>query len=94
MFVKAARSGTGVVLLRSGQWGAPGQFYAGATPWVLCASVRDPCFIKALADPRFNRVVGWEREGARMLRKQRFELLEQSAEVTLWGRKAAAAPPR
>jgi GPI mannosyltransferase 3 len=94
MFVKAARSGTGVVLLHSGQWGAPGHFYAGATPWVLCASVRDRCFARALADPRFDRVVGWEGEGVRTLRKQRFELLEQSAEVTLWGRKAAPAAPR
>jgi GPI mannosyltransferase 3 len=94
LFVKAARSGTGVVLLHSGQWGAPGQFYAGGTPWVLCPSVRDPCFARALADPRFDRVVGWEREGARTLRKQRFELLEQSAEVTLWGREAAPAAPR
>jgi phosphatidylinositol glycan class B len=94
MFVKAARSGTGVVLLHSGQWGAPGQFYAGATPWVLCASSRDPCFAKALADPRFDRVVGWEREGARALRAQHFEVLDRAAEVTLWGRSDASAPTR
>ena len=94
MFVKAARSGTGVVLLHSGQWGAPGQFYAGTTPWVLCASVHDPCFLNALADPRFDRVVGWEGEGARSLRKQRFEIIEQSAEVRLWARQAAPAPRR
>jgi hypothetical protein len=94
MFVKAARSGSGVVLLHSGQWGAPGYFYAGETPWVLCPTARDPCLARALADPRFDRVVGWEREGARVLGKQGFELLEQSAEVTLWGRQTAPAAPR
>lgn len=95
MFVKGARGGTGVVLLHSGTWGAPGHFYSGTRPWLLCDVVEDKrCLRNALADPTFNRVVGWKDEGARALKKAGFRQLERRGAAILWGRPPPQANER
>jgi hypothetical protein len=86
LFLKASRSGTGVVLLHSGTWGAPGYFYANGRPWIMCETGYDRCLRDAIKDPRYNRVIGWKLEGAKALRSSGFALIERKAEVTLWAR--------
>jgi GPI mannosyltransferase 3 len=90
MFVKAARGGTGVVLLHPGPetMETPGQFYAATKPWQLCRTHRGDCLRTAIEDPRFNRVVGRQRQGARQLGAHGFGLAEQRAGITLWTRPA------
>lgn len=86
LFVKAARGGTGVVITKSGKWGAPGYFYAAGKPWKLCDRPDDPCTQRALKSRTYNRVVGFQRIGAKALRARGFDVLEEQGNFTLWGR--------
>jgi hypothetical protein len=94
LFLKAARSGTGLVLVHSGTWGAPGYFYANGRPWIMCETSHDRCLQDAIKQPRFNRVIGWRLEGAKALRTRGFALVEQQADATLWARDAGWDPRR
>jgi len=87
LFVSGVRSGTGVVITKSGLWGAPGFFYAARRPWRLCGdSPSDACTLRAIKSPKFNRVVGYKLAGEKQLRARGFEILEQQGRFTLWGR--------
>jgi hypothetical protein len=91
LFVKAARGGTGTVLMHSGVWGSPGQFYSGSRPWTLCEIEDRRCLRKAIKDPTYNRVVGWRDEGVRTLKRAGFRKLDSVGSAVLWGRKAPRA---
>jgi phosphatidylinositol glycan class B len=94
LFVKAARTGTGLVLLHSGTWAAPGYFYANGRPWMMCETGRDRCFRDATKNPLYNRVIGWRDEGAKLLLSRGFTLVEQRSSATLWARDAAPTAPQ
>lgn len=93
LFVKAARGGTGVVLLHSGSWGSPGHFYSGTRPWVRCDIEEKRCLRKALANPIFNRVVGWRDEGERMLRRSGFRRVQSRGSAILWAKQPKRDKP-
>lgn len=86
LFVKGVRTGKGVILTKSGKWGAPGYFYAAGRPWRLCDSPSDGCTRSLLKNKKFNRVVAFKLDGARTLRARGFDILEQQGNFTLWGR--------
>lgn len=91
LFVQGVRHGRGVVLTHSGAWGTPGAFYAAGRPWVLCARPNDPCSKRALDSARFDRVVGFHREGARALRKRGFAIAGEQGDFTLWAAPVSAS---
>jgi hypothetical protein len=93
LFVKAVRHGRGVVLLHSGVWGTPGEFYAAGRRWRLCSKPQDACTAAALRSLNFDRIVGWDNQGRGRFRGAGYVLLERQGPVTLWGRPVNVAPP-
>ena len=86
LFVKGVRTGKGIVITKSGKWGAPGYFYAAGHPWRLCDTPDDDCTLHMLKSKKYNRVVGFQRDGAAALRERGFDILEEQGDYTLWGR--------
>jgi phosphatidylinositol glycan class B len=86
LFVLGVRTGNGVVITKSGKWGAPGYFYAATKPWRLCDKPDDACTQQAIKRNKLNRVVAYKDEGRTLLEKRGFTLRAEQGSFKLWGR--------
>jgi GPI mannosyltransferase 3 len=86
LFVDAAREGNGIVSLTEHMSYTPAQFYAARTPLRVCAGSADPCFEQAMADPRFDHVMDWDRVTDGALRAHGFVPIVRLPSATLWRR--------
>jgi hypothetical protein len=82
---KAWPDATGLFITPEGTWGAGGAFWLGKNiPWFTCDYPQQ--FLFAARDPRFNRVVTWDKHYAEELQGMGFHVIEEQGPATLWGR--------
>jgi hypothetical protein len=85
--VRASRTAHALLIVNEGVWGAGGYFYVGRNiPWWTCDQPGDPAFRVAMRDPRFDRVVTYDRRAMKQLLAQGFRVTGVIGQATILAR--------